>query len=242
MRLDKFLVACGIGSRTEVKLLLKKKTVRVNDSIVTSGKTQVDETADTISYQGQVLGYEQFVYYMLNKPSGVISATEDKAHKTVLDLLDDTAKKKQVFPVGRLDRDTTGLLLMTNNGALAHAMLSPKKHVDKVYEAQIAGLMTPEDVEAFEAGIVLEDFTCQPAKLAIITRDSKKETSVVHITIREGKFHQVKRMVASRGKTVVQLKRLTMGPLKLDDKLALGAYRRLTEKELEALAAFDVLL
>ena len=242
MRLDKFLVACGIGSRTEVMLLLKKKTVRVNDSIVTSGKTQVDETADTISYQGQVLGYEQFVYYMLNKPSGVISATEDKAHKTVLDLLDDTAKKKQVFPVGRLDRDTTGLLLMTNNGALAHAMLSPKKHVDKVYEAQIAGLMTPEDVEAFEAGIVLEDFTCQPAKLAIITSDSKKETCLVHITIREGKFHQVKRMVASRGKTVVQLKRLTMGPLKLDDKLALGAYRRLTEKELEALAAFDVLL
>ena len=242
MRLDKFLVACGIGSRTEVKLLLKKKTVRVNDSIVTSGKTQVDETADTISYQGQVLGYEQFVYYMLNKPSGVISATEDKAHKTVLDLLDDTAKKKQVFPVGRLDRDTTGLLLMTNNGALAHAMLSPKKHVDKVYEAQIAGLMTPEDVEAFEAGIVLEDFTCQPAKLAIITSDSKKETCLVHITIREGKFHQVKRMVASRGKTVVQLKRLTMGPLKLDDKLALGAYRRLTEKELEGLAAFDVLL
>lgn len=242
MRLDKFLVACGIGSRTEVKLLLKKKTVRVNDSIVTSGKTQVDETADTISYQGQVLGYEQFVYYMLNKPSGVISATEDKAHKTVLDLLDDTAKKKQVFPVGRLDRDTTGLLLMTNNGALAHAMLSPKKHVDKVYEAQIAGLMTPEDVEAFEAGIVLEDFACQPAKLAIITSDSKKETCLVHITIREGKFHQVKRMVASRGKTVVQLKRFTMGPLKLDDKLALGAYRRLTEKELEALAAFDVLL
>ena len=242
MRLDKFLVACGIGSRTEVKLLLKKKTVRVNDSIVTSGKTQVDETADTISYQGQVLGYEQFVYYMLNKPSGVISATEDKAHKTVLDLLDDTAKKKQVFPVGRLDRDTTGLLLMTNNGALAHAMLSPKKHVDKVYEAQIAGLMTPEDVEAFEAGIVLEDFTCQPAKLAIITSDSKKETCLVHITIREGKFHQVKRMVASRGKTVVQLKRLTMGPLKLDDKLALGAYRRLTEKELEAPAAFAVLL
>ena len=242
MRLDKFLVACGIGSRTEVKLLLKKKTVRVNDSIVTSGKTQVDETADTISYQGQVLGYEQFVYYMLNKPSGVISATEEKALKTVLDLLDDTAKKKQVFPVGRLDRDTTGLLLMTNNGALAHAMLSPKKHVDKVYEAQIAGLMTPEDVEAFEAGIVLEDFTCQPAKLAIITSDSKKETCLVHITIREGKFHQVKRMVASRGKTVVQLKRLTMGPLKLDDKLALGAYRRLTEKELEALAAFDVLL
>lgn len=242
MRLDKFLVVCGIGSRTEVKLLLKKKTVRVNDSVVTSGKTQVDETADTISYQGQVLGYEQFVYYMLNKPSGVISETEDKAHKTVLDLLDDTAKNKQVFPVGRLDRDTTGLLLMTNNGALAHAMLSPKKHVDKVYEAQIAGLMTQEDVEAFEAGIVLEDFTCQPAKLAIITSDSQKETCLVHITIREGKFHQVKRMVASRGKKVVQLKRLIMGPLKLDDKLALGAYRRLTEKELEALAAFDVSL
>lgn len=131
---------------------------------------------------------------------------------------------------------------MTNNGALAHAMLSPKKHVDKVYEAQIAGLMTQEDVEAFAAGIVLEDFTCQPARLAIITSDSQKETCLVHITVREGKFHQVKRMVASRGKKVVQLKRLTMGPLKLDDKLALGAYRRLTEKELEALAAFDVLL
>ena len=134
MRLDKFLVDCGLGSRSQVKTYLKKKQVTVNGQVETSPKTQIDEKKDQIAYQGQELTHETFVYYLLNKPKGVISATEDARHKTVLDLLDETARHKQVFPVGRLDIDTHGLLLLTNNGDLAHAMLSPRKHVDKIYQ------------------------------------------------------------------------------------------------------------
>ena len=240
MRLDKFLVEAGVGSRTEVKQLLKKRLVEVNGAVETSAKRHVDEKADQIVCQGQVLGYEKFVYYMLNKPKDVISATEDNHHKTVLDLLDKTAQDKEVFPVGRLDIDTHGLLLLTNNGALAHAMLSPKRHVDKLYQAKVQGIMTVEDIEAFEKGIVLDDFSCQPAQLLIKEVDEKAETSLVHITIKEGKFHQVKRMVAARGKKVVDLQRLSMGQLVLDQSLSLGQWRRLTDQELVALENFKV--
>ncbi|CYU86819.1 pseudouridine synthase [Streptococcus suis] len=240
MRLDKFLVDCGIGSRTEVKKVLKNKQVTVNGQIETSPKQQIDEKTDQIAVAGQVLSHETFVYYVLNKPKGVISATEDDRHRTVLDLLDDTARQKEVFPVGRLDIDTHGLLLLTNNGQLAHAMLSPKKHVDKLYRAQIDGIMTQEDAERFAAGMELKDFTCQPAQLTILSTDEAKPTSLVDITIREGKFHQVKRMVQACGKTVTDLQRLSMGPLVLDDSLALGEYRRLTAAELKQLEAFGV--
>lgn len=240
MRLDKFLVAVGLGSRTEVKGLLKKKAITVNGKVETQAKAQVDETKDQVAYQGQALRYENFVYYLLNKPAGVISATEDKTHKTVLDLLDDTARFKEVFPVGRLDKDTTGLLLLTNNGGLAHAMLSPKKHVDKVYEAEVAGLMTEADQTAFAKGIALSDHQCQPAKLEILELDREKELSRVQITIREGKFHQVKRMVAACGKEVLALKRLSMGPLVLDPRLEVGDYRRLTPEELKSLESFEL--
>ena len=191
-------------------------------------------------FQGQVLTHETFVYYLLNKPQGVISATEDARHKTVLDLLDDTARHKQVFPVGRLDIDTHGLLLLTNNGDLAHAMLSPKKHVDKIYQAKVDGIMDQEDILAFEKGIELKDHTCQPAKLEIVSVDRDAGTSLVQITIAEGKFHQVKRMVAACGKEVTELQRMSMGPLSLPDDLELGAWRRLTEEELEALAVFGI--
>lgn len=143
MRLDKFLVDCGVGSRTEVKKVLKNKQVTVNGQVETSPKQQIDEKTDQIAVAGQVLSHETFVYYLLNKPKGVISATEDDRHRTVLDQLDDTARQKEVFPVGRLDIDTHGLLLLTNNGQLAHAMLSPKKHVDKLYRVQVDGIMTP---------------------------------------------------------------------------------------------------
>jgi len=202
MRLDKFLVENGLGSRSLVS--------------------------------GQKLTYEKFVYYLLNKPKGYISATEDERHKTVLDLLDETARQKEVFPVGRLDIDTHGLLLLTNNGKLAHAMLSPKKHVEKIYRAQVAGLMNQSDVERFARGIELKDFTCQPAQ------DEEKETSLVEISLAEGKFHQVKRMVAACGKEVTDLQRLSMGPLQLDPELALGEWRRLTEEEMKSLERFQV--
>lgn len=237
MRLDKFLVTCAVGSRTEVKNLLKAGRVTVNGKKEKSAKLQINEERDEIRFDGQVLEYEEFVYYMMNKPQGVISATEDSKHRTVLDLLDDIARTKEVFPVGRLDIDTHGLLLLTNDGQLAHALLSPKHHVDKTYLAHVEGIMTQEDVETFVKGIPLKDFTCQPAKLEIVSVDSVKNQSLVRVTIAEGKFHQVKRMVAYCGKEVVDLQRLTMGTLALDENLERGEWRRLTNEELENLLA-----
>jgi len=235
MRLDKYLVACAVGSRTEVKNFLKAGRVMVNGKKEKSAKLQINEDTDEICFDGQKLTYEEFVYYMMNKPQGVISATEDPQHKTVLDLLDDLARSKEVFPVGRLDIDTHGLLLLTNDGQLAHALLSPKRHVDKTYLAQVNGIMTQEDVETFAQGIPLKDFTCQPAKLELVSIDREKNQSLVRVTIAEGKFHQVKRMVAYCGKEVVDLQRLTMGTLTLDEGLKRGEWRRLTKEELEAL-------
>ena len=237
MRLDKFLVACAVGSRTEVKNLLKAGRVTVNGKKEKSAKLQIDEERDKIRFDGQVLEYEEFVYYMMNKPKGVISATEDPKHRTVLDLLDDIALSKEVFPVGRLDIDTHGLLLLTNDGKLAHALLSPKRHVDKTYLAQVKGIMTQEDVETFAEGIPLKDFTCQPARLEILSTDTEKNQSQIRVTIAEGKFHQVKRMVVYCGKEVVDLQRLTMGTLVLDENLQRGEWRRLTKEELEVLRA-----
>ena len=235
MRLDKFLVACAVGSRTEVKNLLKAGRVTVNGKKEKSAKLQIDEETDEICFDGQKLDYEEFVYYMMNKPQGVISATEDPKHKTVLDLLDDYARAKEVFPVGRLDIDTHGLLLLTNDGKLAHALLSPKRHVDKTYLARINGVMTDADVETLAQGVPLKDFTCQPAKLELVSIDTEKEESLVRVTIAEGKFHQVKRMVAYCSKEVVDLQRLTMGTLTLDENLKRGEWRRLTKEELEGM-------
>lgn len=235
MRLDKYLVACAVGSRTEVKNFLKTGRVMVNGKKEKSAKLQINEETDEICFDGQKLEYEEFVYYMMNKPQGVISATEDSKHKTVLDLLDDLARSKEVFPVGRLDIDTHGLLFLTNDGQLAHTLLSPKRHVDKTYLAQVGGIMTQEDVETFAQGIPLKDFTCQPAKLELVSVDAEKNQSLVRVTIAEGKFHQVKRMVAYCGKEVVDLQRLTMGTLTLDENLKRGEWRRLTTEELESL-------
>lgn len=235
MRLDKFLVACAVGSRTEVKNFLKSGRVTVNGKKEKSAKLQIDEETDEICFDGQKLDYEEFVYYMMNKPQGVISATEDPKHKTVLDLLDNYARAKEVFPVGRLDIDTHGLLLLTNDGKLAHALLSPKRHVDKTYLARINGVMTDADVETFAQGVPLKDFTCQPAKLELVSIDREKDQSLVRVTIAEGKFHQVKRMVAYCGKEVADLQRLTMGTLTLDEELKRGEWRRLSKEELEGL-------
>ena len=234
MRLDKCLADCGLGTRSEVKSLLKAKRITVNGKVVTNGKVQVNPETDVILFDGEKIQYEEFVYIMMNKPKGVVSATEDNLHKTVLDLIDPLYFKKGVFPVGRLDIDTHGLLLLTNDGELAHRLLSPKKHVTKIYQARVEGGMTPEDAAAFERGIVLSDGTeCMPARLDILS--TTQDESVVQIHLKEGKFHQVKRMVKACGKTVVDLERLTMVPLKLDERLALGESRPLTEEELQLL-------
>jgi len=234
MRLDKCLADCGLGTRSEVKSLLKAKRITVNGKVATNGKVQVNPETDDIMFDGEKIQYEEFVYIIMNKPKGVVSATEDNLHKTVLDLIDPLYFKKGVFPVGRLDIDTHGLLLLTNDGELAHRLLSPKKHVTKIYQARVEGVMTAEDVTAFEKGIVLSDGTeCMPARLDILS--TTQDESIVQIHLKEGKFHQVKRMVKACGKTVVDLQRLTMGPLKLDESLALGESRPLTEEELESL-------
>ncbi|MFS1664541.1 pseudouridine synthase [Streptococcus sp. zg-JUN1979] len=240
MRLDKYLASCGLGSRTVVKQLLKKKQITVNDECITSAKHQVNPEIDTVKHQGISLIYQEFVYYMLNKPAGLLSATEDKQQKTVLDLIESKDKHHSLFPVGRLDKDTTGLLLLTNNGQLAHAMLSPKKHVDKVYQASVSGIMTDEDVRDFASGMTLSDFTAKPASLRILQVDEDQNECLVEITLSEGKFHQVKRMVAACAKEVISLKRVGMGPLVLDNSLSEGAYRPLKAEELESLAAFGV--
>ena len=234
MRIDKCLADCGLGTRSEVKSLLKAKRITVNGKVVTNGKVQVNPETDEILFDGEKIQYEEFVYIMMNKPKGVVSATEDNLHKTVLDLIDPLYFKKGVFPVGRLDIDTHGLLLLTNDGELAHRLLSPKKHVTKIYQARVEGVMTEEDAVAFEKGIVLSDGTeCMPARLDILS--TTQDESIVQIHLKEGKFHQVKRMVKACGKTVVDLQRLTMGPLKFDESLALGESRPLTEEELESL-------
>ena len=238
MRLDKCLADCGLGTRSEVKSLLKAKRITVNGKVVTNGKVQVNPEVDELMFDGEKIQYEEFVYIMMNKPKGVVSATEDNLHKTVLDLIDPVYFKKGVFPVGRLDIDTHGLLLLTNDGELAHRLLSPKKHVTKIYQARVEGVMTAEDVTAFEKGIVLSDGTeCMPARLDILS--TTQDESVVQIHLKEGKFHQVKRMVKACGKTVVDLQRLTMGQLRLDKGLALGESRPLTEEERQSLEIND---
>ncbi len=232
IRLDKYLADMGKGTRSEVKKAISKGLVRVNDMVVKKPETKLDTDVDSVLYNGETVGYAQFEYYMLNKPAGVISATEDRREKTVVDLITDK-KRKDLFPVGRLDRDTEGLLLITNDGELAHRLLSPVKHVDKVYYAKIDGIVTEADVEAFQKGVDIgEEKPTRPARLRILISD---EVSEIELTIREGKFHQVKRMFHAVGKEVVYLKRLRMGTLVLDESLKTGAYRPLTEEEITKL-------
>ena len=237
MRLDKFLSHTGYGTRKEVKLLLKKKSVLVNETIVTKGDHILKQEEDKITVNGEAVHYQKFIYLMLNKPAGYLSATEDNHQETVIDLLDADSQRFNPFPVGRLDKDTEGLLLLTNDGDLAHFLLSPKKQVRKTYFAKIDGVMNAGDVVAFSEGIILEDgYECLPATLDIL--NTTAETTEVKITISEGKFHQVKRMVIACEKEVTFLKRLSMGSLLLDDNLKLGEYRPSTKKELNELKEF----
>ena len=232
MRLDKFLCDNNIGTRSQVKEYIKKGQVTVNDQIIKKPETKVNEETDTVVCQGQPIHYRKYVYYMLNKPEGVVSATNDNTAPTVVSLLT-VPEQKDLFPVGRLDKDTTGLLLLTNDGALAHDLLSPKKHVDKVYYAKIDGMVTEEDVKRFAEGIDIgaeEEEMTRPAKLDIM---KSAEESEIRLTIHEGKFHQVKRMFLAVGKEVTYLKRERMGTLCLDENLKPGEYRLLTEEEIE---------
>lgn len=233
MRLDKYLADLTQYSRKEVKIILKQKRVSVNEVVVKNAKLQVAETSDVVRLDGVALHYQTFFYYMMNKPADVLSATKDKTDTTVLDLLADGDYREDLFPVGRLDKDTTGLVILSNDGQLAHQLLSPKKHVPKLYEATVNGCVNEADVARFAKGIELTDFTTQPAKLTIL--DANAETSNIQVQIMEGKFHQVKRMFGAIEKPVRTLNRIQMGQLKLDESLELGAYRPLTENELTAL-------
>lgn len=236
MRLDKFLSHTGFGSRKEVKELLKKKICFVNKELIKDGKFNINPEVDEVIVSGEKITYSKFVYYMLNKPKGVISATVDESHRTVIDLIDQKDLVKDLFPVGRLDKDTTGLLLLTNDGKLAHDLLSPKKKVPKIYEALVQGMISENDIALFKEGkIKLDDEFCLPAKLTVIEINEEAETSLVHLTIVEGKFHQVKRMMHFVGKEVLELNRLEMADLTLDKNLKRGQYRPLNEKELKSL-------
>lgn len=232
IRLDKYLADMGIGTRTEVKKLIRQGKVKVDDYIVKSPEQKIDTVTQKVFCEGQEVGYEEYEYYMLNKPAGYVSATTDAKDKTVLDLITDK-RRRDLFPVGRLDKDTEGLLLITNDGDLAHRLLAPKKHVDKLYYAKVEGLVTEDDVKAFAEGVNIgEGEKTRPAVLEILKSD---EISEIHLTIQEGKFHQVKRMFEAVDKKLIYLKRLSMGTLRLDENLKLGEYRTLTEEELEHL-------
>lgn len=232
MRLDKLLSDMNIGTRKEIKTLVRKGEVLVDGVTVKDPGTAVSGN-EVIICRGKQVTYSRHEYYMMNKPAGVISASEDPKQETVLDLMPDD-RRKDLFPVGRLDKDTVGLLLISNDGDLAHRLLSPKSHVDKVYFARVDGQVTQEDVRLFKEGLLVdESLTALPAELEI--RSSTARQSEVLITIREGKFHQIKRMFQAVGKEVTYLKRLSMGPLVLDPDLEEGACRPLTEAELAAL-------
>ena len=230
-RLDKLLAGTGKWSRREVKALVRQGLVRVDGRLAASAEDKLDPAAAIITVAGETISLCRFTYVMLHKPAGVLTATEDRKQPTVLDLLlPEELQRQNLFPVGRLDKDTEGLLLLTNDGELAHRLLSPKYHVEKRYFARVDGELSAADTEAFARGMTLGDgLECLPAGLEVLP------DRVCIVTLREGKFHQVKRMLAARGAPVLYLKRLSMGPLTLDDSLAAGAYRLLRAEEILAL-------
>jgi len=230
-RIDKLLSSTGLWSRKEVKEMVRRGRVRVNGAAAGKAEEKADPERDEIMVDGQIVDCTPFVYIMMNKPEGLLSATTDKRQKTVLDLLPEHLRKRGLFPVGRLDKDTVGLILLTDDGPLGHELLSPKKHVDKVYLAHVDGCVDQEDVERLAKGMVLEDgLHCLPAGL-----EPLGDGSSCLVTLREGKYHQVKRMLAACGKPVIALERLSMGPLALDQDLKRGQWRFLSRKELEEL-------
>ena len=239
MRLDKLLAHCGFGTLKEVKTLIKNGYVKVNGEVIKKDKYHVDPVGDKVYVDDEQIHYQEFVYYMLNKPAGYVSATEDNIYPTVIDLIEENYRQ-DLFPVGRLDIDTEGLLLITNDGVLAHQLLSPKKHCPKVYYAKIKGVVTNDDVQTFLSGVTIDDdYQCQSAHLKILTTSDTE--SEIEVEIYEGKFHQVKKMFKAVGKEVVYLKRIRMKNLTLDESLQLGEYRQLTDEELDRLKNETVL-
>lgn len=236
-RLDKIISNLGYGSRKEIKALVKKGLVKVDGEVVKDNGVLIDPEKSVININGEDLFYREYIYLMMNKPDGVISATYDNREETVIDLLEVEHQVFNPFPVGRLDKDTVGVLLLTNDGELNHRLISPKWHVDKVYYAKIDKAVDEKDVEAFKNGITLDDgYKCKEGKLEII--NSSNEGAEVMVTIQEGKYHQVKRMFEALGKTVVYLKRTEFGGLPLDQELEEGEYRELTEDELALLKSY----
>lgn len=233
LRIDKYLADMGIGTRTEIKSYIRKGMIAINGKIVKSPSEKTDTVDDNVMFNGSEVPYLQYEYFILNKPAGVISASEDTRQRTVIDLIEDR-RRDDLFPVGRLDKDTEGLLLITNDGMLAHNLLSPKKHVDKTYYVETEGCLNEEHITMFAKGLkVDEEFTAIPAELEILSSDVNITKSL--LTIKEGKFHQVKRMMAAVNNEVVYLKRLSMGPLTLPEDLNVGEYRRLTIEEINML-------
>lgn len=242
MRLDRMLSTLGAATRSEAKALARQGKIAVNGQPVRDTGMKIDPVRDEVAVDGQVLVYREHVYIMLNKPPDVISATTDERHKTVLDLLDPALRARKPFPVGRLDKDTEGLLLLTTDGGLAHRLLSPRKQVPKTYAALVRGEVGPADAAAFQAGVALDDgYVTLPAQLAVhgVEQTADGAQSRIELTIHEGKFHQVKRMFRAVGKEVLHLKRMRMGPLVLDPSLAPGAWRELTPVELDNLNVAD---
>ena len=232
IRLDKYLADMGCGTRSQVKREIAGGSVMVHGAPARRPEDKIDTEKDSVAFRGSPVGYVEYEYFMLNKPAGVVSATEDRKERTVLDLID-ARQRKDLFPVGRLDKDTEGLLLITNDGEMAHRLLSPKKHVDKAYYARVAGRITEEHVRLFAEGVDIGDE--KPALPAELTVLSSGEISEIELVIREGRFHQVKRMFQAAGGEVIYLKRLRMGSLVLDGGLEPGEYRKLTEEEVRAL-------
>lgn len=229
IRLDKLLAHSGYGSRKEVKELIRKGQVSVNEVVIKDDDFKVDEVNDEVIVEGIIVDYQKFIYIMMNKPDGVLSATYDPKDPIVLDLIEDTPTRG-LFPVGRLDKDSEGLLLITNDGKLAHELLSPKKHVDKVYYIEYEGELVSDVKERFKEGIILKDnYKCLPASIELLN-DNK-----AYVTISEGKFHQVKRMINMCNGEVTYLKRIKFGPLELDNSLKEGEYRYLSNLELDSL-------
>ncbi len=233
-RLDKVLSNLGYGSRKEIKAMAKAGRIKVDGNIIKDSSSSIDPEKNEIYIGEEKVLYRKFIYLMMNKPAGVVSATYDNYDQTVVDLLEDKFFIFEPFPVGRLDKDTVGLLLLTNDGELNHRLISPKWHVDKLYYAKINAPVDEEDIKAFKEGIILDDgYKCLPAGLEVI--NSTQEESYVYVTLQEGKFHQVKRMFQSLNKMVIYLKRAAFGPLTLDENLEEGQYRELSEEELRKL-------
>ncbi len=227
IRLDKYLSDSGKGTRSEVKKIIKSGLITVNNTVIKDSSVKIDPLNDIIKFKNNIVNYSKYIYIMLNKPRGVISATEDKSCKTVIDILPDKYKNKGLFPIGRLDKDTLGLLLLSNDGEFAHNTLSPKKHIQKTYYAEFEGSLPDDAVNQFSKGIELKDFVCKGAELNILS-----ESSAI-VKISEGKYHQVKRMFKALGCNITYLKRTAFGEIELDNSLKEGECRKLNENEMK---------